>query len=340
VTSLNTSSPASGAAGAPPKARAVAAVLAAGCMWGSIGVFVRSLSDHGYSAWTIVFVRMAIAAGLMAGFLAVTGKLHHCRVRPRDWWCFAVAGLASAVILNYFYSLSIILNSLALASILLAAAPVFVVVLSAPLFKEPVTAAKVQALIAVLGGCVLTSGLFGSGTAGQGSAGPPFSALGLTVGLAGGLGWALYGIMTRVGINRGYSSTTISFYSFVFGAVFTAPFTDFGVIAESLGQAPGRVSLLLLAHTLCASLLPYLLFTYGMHHMETGTASILADVDPVCAAILGLLIYQERPDWIMILGMILVLAGVTALNLPGGLKGLAASARRGLAGLRVRVKMR
>ncbi|MDR1188201.1 MAG: DMT family transporter [Bifidobacteriaceae bacterium] len=302
--------------------KAVAAVLIAGCMWGSIGLFVRALTDYGYGAMTIVFARMSIAVLVIFGFFAATRGLRHCRVRPRDLWCFVIGGLASAVMLNLFYSLSIIMNSLALASILLAAAPVFVLFLSAPLFHEPITAAKLQALVIVFGGCVLTSGIFGDGTAGPGSAGPSFSVLGLTVGLAGGLGWALYGIMTRVGINLGYSSLTITFYSFVFGTIFTAPFTDFGAITRSLGQAPAEVSLLLVAHSLFASVLPYMLFTYGMRFMETGTASILASIDPVCAAVWGFAIYHERPDWIMILGIVLVLAGVTVLNVPGGLKGL------------------
>ncbi|MDR1634383.1 MAG: DMT family transporter [Bifidobacteriaceae bacterium] len=309
-------------------AKAVAAVIAAGCMWGSIGIFVRSLTGYGYNALTIVFVRMAVAVLVMAGLLAATGKLGACRVRLRDLWCFAVAGVASAVVLNWFYSLSIVMNSLALASILLAAAPVFVVILSAPLFKERITAVKVQALAIVLAGCVLTSGFFGSGTAGPGSSGPPFSWLGLAVGLAGGFGWALYGIMTRVGINLGYSSLTITFYSFVFGALATMPVADFSVIAASLGTAPSKVSLLLVTHTLFASVLPYMLFTYGMRFMETGTASILASVDPVCAAVWGLSLYHERPDWVMILGMLLVLAGVAVLNLPGGLRVLPALVRR------------
>jgi drug/metabolite transporter (DMT)-like permease len=314
----------SASAPAPTSAKAVAAVIAAGCMWGSIGIFVRGLTGHGYSAMTIVFVRMAVAVALMLGILAATGRLGQCRIRLRDLWCFVISGLASAVMLNGFYSLSIIMNSLALASILLAAAPVFVVMLSAPLFKERITAVKLQALATVFAGCVLTSGFFGSGTAGPGSAGPPFSALGLLVGLAGGFGWALYGIMTRVGINLGYSSMTITFYAFVFGALGTAPFADFAAVFASIAAAPVGMPAFLVVHALVALLLPYMLFTYGMRFMETGTASILASVDPVCAAILGLTIYNERPDWIMILGMVLVLVGVTILNLPGGLKGAAA----------------
>jgi drug/metabolite transporter (DMT)-like permease len=289
-------------------------------MWGSIGVFVRALDRYGYGAMTIVFVRMAVAALMMILALAAAGKTRYFRVRPRDLWCFVLGGLASAVMLNLFYSLSIMMNSLALASILLATAPVFVVFVARGLFKEPITAVKLQALVIVFGGTVLTSGIIGSGTAGPGSSGPPFSALGLVVGLAGGLGWALYGIMTRVGINLGYSSVTISLYSFVFGAVLTAPFADFGRIAGSLAQAPGPVTAWLVTHALFASVLPYLAFTYAMNYMETGKASILASIDPVCAGIWGWLLYQERPDWIMVLGMVVVLFGVTILNFPDGLK--------------------
>jgi drug/metabolite transporter (DMT)-like permease len=59
-----------------------------------------------------------------------------------------------------------------------------------------------------------------------------------------------------------------------------------------------------------------------MNYMETGKASILASIDPVCAGVWGWLLYQERPDWIMVLGMVVVLFGVTILNFPEGIKTL------------------
>jgi drug/metabolite transporter (DMT)-like permease len=300
-----------------PAAIAVFAVLAAGCMWGSIGVFVRYLDGLGYSPLTVVFSRMSLAAVLLGGFLLLTGRRRLFCVRRRDVWVMAAAGVSSAVLLNLFYSISIVMNALSLASILLATAPIFVVALSAPLFRERVTTRKVAAMIVVFGGSILTSGVVGAGAAGAaGAPGGGFSPLGVLVGLLGALGWAMLGIMSRVALNRGYHALTINFYTFFFGAMGCAPFADFALLSSTVAAAPLKMSVFLLAHTLISALLPYILYTYGMRFMETGTAAILASVDPVFAAALGFFIYGERPDAVMLTGMAMVLAGLAALNLP------------------------
>ncbi|MDR1069242.1 MAG: DMT family transporter [Gracilibacteraceae bacterium] len=298
-----------------PAAIAVIAVLAAGCMWGSIGLFVRYLDGLGYSPLTVVFSRMSLAAALLGGFLLLTGDRRLFCVRRRDVWVMVAAGVSSAVLLNLFYSISIVMNALSLASILLATAPIFVVALSAPLFRERVTTQKVVAMIVVFGGSVLTSGIVGSGAAGA-PGGGGFSPFGVLVGLLGALGWAMLGVMSRVALNRGYHALTINFYTFFFGALGCAPFADFTLIGATVAAAPLKMSGFLLAHALVSALLPYILYTYGMRFMETGTAAILASVDPVFAAALGFFIYGERPDTVMLTGMAMVLAGLAALNLP------------------------
>ena len=304
-------------------ARGVVAVLAAGCFWGSVGVFVRILGNRDYSPLTIVFVRMSIAFVITLVALLIIRRRDLLRIRPRDLWIFVGTGVSSAVLLNLFYSMSTQTNSLSLAAILLATAPIFVVLLSAPFFGERITSVKVQALLIAFVGCTLTSGIVGSHTA--------FSPAGVGIGLLAGLGYALYSIMSRVALNRGYDSLTINVYSFGIGAVVCVPFTDFAVVGRSIWGAPTKMIAILLLHTLCASLLPYLLYTYGMKFMDTGKASILTSIEPVAATMLGLAIYREIPSAISVVGIILVLFAVTLLNVPGGLRALpryAANLRR------------
>jgi drug/metabolite transporter (DMT)-like permease len=292
---------------------AVVAILVAGVLWGAIGVFVRRLDDLEYSPLTIVFARMSIAAILLAGFFVVTRRTELFLIKLRDIWWFAGAGLASSILLNYFYSVSIVMNPLSVASILLASAPIFVVAISAFVFKEKVTLQKVLALVLVFAGCVLVSGIFGGGSgAPQGNW---FSASGVAIGFASALGWGLYGVLSRVALNRGYNSLTINFWAFLLGALACVPFTDFGVIGRTVADQPGYMTLLLVLHTLCAALLPYALFTYGMRYVDTGTAAILASVEPVASSLIGFFVYHEQPTVIVILGIGVVLAGVVVMNL-------------------------
>ena len=297
--------------GASGALRGIAAALTAGCLWGTVGVFVRVFTGLGYSPLSIVFVRMSIAFALTFVALLVTGRRNLLHVRLRDLWCFIGTGVSSAILLNLFFSLSVLMNSLSLAAILISTAPVFVVILSAPIFGERITAVKVQALILCFAGCALTSGVV--------SGGPVFSAGGVIIGLLAGLGYAMYSLFTRAALNRGYDSLTVNVYSFGIGALACAPFANFALIAATVSDAPGRMAVLLVAHTLCTSLFPYILYTYSMKYLDTGKASILVSVEPVAATFFGLALYSETLSAVSVAGIVLVLFAIALLTLPRGL---------------------
>jgi len=60
--------------------------------------------------------------------------------------------------------------------------------------------------------------------------------------------------------------------------------------------------------------LAYLLYTRGLRAMEAGRASIVATVEPVVAAVLGLLLLGERLDGWQWVGGLLVLTGVVSMQ--------------------------
>jgi len=295
-------------------ARGVVSALAAGCLWGSVGVFVRLLDGYGYNPQSIVFVRMSIAFVILAAVLLILGKKDLFRIRLKDVWCLIGAGVSSALMLNLFYSMSIVMNSLSLAAVLLATAPVFVVLLSAPIFKEKITAPKVQALILVFIGCVFVSGAI--------DADKVFSLPGIIIGLLAALGIGVNSIMVRFSLNCGYNPLTVSAYSFGFGSLSCVPFTQFALIASTVSAAPGSMMTLLILHTLCAALFPYILFISSMKILDTGKAAILASVEPVAATILGIFLFSELPSGFNVIGIAIVLVGVAVLNVQGGLRGL------------------
>jgi drug/metabolite transporter (DMT)-like permease len=277
-------------------------------MWGVVGFFVRYLNGLGYNLLTIVFVRMSLAFVILAAVLLAMGRRGLFRIKPKDLWCFIGAGVSSAIMLNLFFSMSIVMNPLSFAAILLATAPIFVVLISAVLFRERLTSVKIQALVIAFAGAVLTSGIVGSVVS--------FSAKGFAIGLLAGFGYALYSIFSRFALNRGYDALTVNLYSFFIAGVVCAPFTDFAVIAGSLAAATLPMAAILLLHTLFASLLPYVLYTYGMQYIDTGKAAILVSVEPIAATALGLVLYGEVPSVVAIVGIALVLFAITLLNLP------------------------
>ncbi|MDR0875137.1 MAG: DMT family transporter [Clostridiales Family XIII bacterium] len=289
------------------------AVILAGCMWGSVGIFVRYLSNLGYSPLTIVFARMSISFVItFAGLLIFNRSL--LRIRLKDLWCFVGSGLTSSIALNLFYSMSTVMNSLALAAILLATAPIFVILISAPLFKEKITPLKLQALVIAFFGCVLTSGIIGSGSV--------FSPLGILVGTCAGIGCAMNTLFIRSALNRGYESLTVNVYTFLIGSLSCLPFTNFVVIANSFVEVGRLICLILLLHCLFTSLLPYVFFAFGMKYMDTGKTAILASSEPIAAAIFGIFLYKEIPGVFSVIGIAIALFALVLLNLPNGWQSL------------------
>ena len=295
-----------------------AAVLLAGCMWGSVGIFVRLLDGLGYSPLTIVFVRSIVSFTILFIALLIFNKAL-LRIKIKDLWVFIGTALTSAIALNLLFNISTIMNSLALAAVLLTTAPFFVIVFAAFAFKEKITSMKIAALLLVFAGCVLTSGLIGSGSAFSGF---DFNPIGVLIGVLSGVGYALYTIFSRLALNRGYDSLTINVYSFGIGALCCIPFADFTVITGSIYMQPAYMSLLLVTHALFASLLPYVLFTYGMNYMDTGKAAIIVSIEPVSAAIFGAVLYREIPSAISVIGIALVILAIALLNLPQSFRSL------------------
>lgn len=279
-------------------------VLTAGCLWGFMGLLVRSTDSLGLGSMETCFLRALVTAAVMLILLLLFDR-PALKVRLKDLWCFAGTGIVSMSFFNYCYFKTIMLTSLSVAAVLLYTAPVFVVLLSAPLFGEKLSRRKLLAALAAFLGCAFVSGIVGG--AGR------LSVSGILFGLGSGIGYALYSIFGRYALERGYGSVTISFYTFVFALVPSSLLADTGSALAALTGDLGQFAFLSLL-ILMVTLAPYLLYTKGLRGLENGTASILASVEPVVATLLGLLLYSEKLGFWNILGIALVLLSILLIN--------------------------
>lgn len=280
-------------------------IILAGCMWGTLGLFVRHLGSLGLDTMTIVLTRMLGSAVMMVVFL-VAYDPSLLKVRLRHLWCFVGAGIASMALFNYLYTLAVGLTTLSFAAVLLCTAPVFVVLLSAVIFGERVTPVKLVAMLLTYLGCVLVADAF--------QAGQSVTLWGVVTGIASSLGYALYSIFSRSALLRGYRPMTINAYSFIFASAGCAVFADFGQIASIVSRAPALNASIMLLHALIGVFLPYLLYTFGMQYVDTGRAAILASCEPATATVAGAVAYGEMPTPISLVGMLLVFAALALMS--------------------------
>ncbi len=281
-----------------------AAILAAGCLWGFMGLFRRYMGEVGFSASDLIVLRCGIAALCFGLTLLFTGR-GQFRIRLRDCWCFLGSGIVSLLFFTFCYFQAMNYMSLSAAAILLYTAPAIVTLLSALLFRERLTGTKMLAVVLAFLGCALVSGL--------GAGDMALSAAGILYGLGAGFGYALYSIFARYALERGYSSNTINFYSCLLAAIGAALIWGVDGVFESVTASTQNLGLALGAGVLTC-FLPYLLYTYGLTGMETGRASIMASVEPVVATLVGAVVFRESMSVLSYAGVALVLSAVVLLN--------------------------
>ncbi len=284
--------------------KSILAVLAAGIMWGCMGILVRSLNTIGMNSMEITAFRAFVTAVVMLLFMGIF-KRKELKIRLKDIWCFFGTGILSVVFFNVCYFSAMSYTTLSVAAILLYTAPSFVMLMSFFLFKEMFTLRKVCALIAAFLGCVLVSGGFGSAGIGM---------KGLLCGLGAGFGYALYSIFSRYALQRGYSSYTITTYTFLFATIGVLPIIKVNHMVSCFVTNPVQfpVALFWAVFTTVAA---YLLYTGGLKGLENGMASIIASIEPVVASMVGIFLYKEKLTTMGVCGMSMVLFACILLGL-------------------------
>lgn len=281
-------------------------ILAAGILWGSMGLFVRRLNSMGLASMDIVALRAAVTLVVLLLYM-VLFRRKLLKIRLRDLWCFLGTGICSVVFFNLCYFKAITLTSLSVAAVLLYTAPVIVMVLSYFLFRERLTGRKILALIMTAAGCVLVTGVL--------SEADRISWTGLLTGLGAGLGYALYSIFGRYALERGYHSLTITFYTFFIAAAVSLLLSNGPRVATVVFQSAGMLAFCCVFGILC-TVVPYLIYTIGLKYTENSKASIIASIEPVTATVLGVAVFHERITLAEIAGIALVISALAVCSRP------------------------
>ena len=284
--------------------KAVFSVILAGILWGVTSVFIRALSASGLDAMQISCIRMIMASLIFTSVILIKDpKL--LKIKLKDIWVFVGTGIISVVLFNCCYFYTIIKSQASVAVVLLYTSPVFIMLMSAVLFKERITAKKIIALVLTFTGCVLVAGLAGGGY--------KITPVILLTGLGSGLFYAMYTIFGRVALKK-YDTMTVTAYTFIFGMIGALPIGKIGVSAKIIAGEP-KLIFWCLCVGLISTVLPYFFYTWGLQRMESGKAAILVAVEPLVGAVIGMTVFHESHDVFKIAGIVLILSAIVLLNL-------------------------
>lgn len=279
-------------------------IIAAGVLWGTMGVFVRSLHQYNFTSMQISALRLVAGVIMIAAFAAIKDR-RLFRIAVRDICLFVGMGVLSVMFMSWLYFSAIIRISMGAASILLYTAPIWVLVASVLFYKEKFTIRKGIALVLAFGGCVAVSGFSSEG----------MSVSGVLFGLGSGVAYALYSIIGKRALQK-YSPITVTLYAFIFGAIATIPVCDpidmIRIVAYNIN--PGVITELF-GLGFVTVFAPYLLYTAGLSKTPAGKAAIMASAEPMTATVLGIVVYREALAMWGIFGILMIVGAIVLLNI-------------------------
>ncbi len=279
-------------------------IILAGCFWGSMGIFVRKLTDIGFSSVQIVSIRVTLAALFFCILLLIRDRSGF-RIALRDLPLFLGLGFGSILFFTVCYFTAITMMPLSTAAILLYTSPIWIMLMSVLFFHEKLNGRKLLALALAFAGCVLVSGISGEGV----------TLTGLLIGLGSGIGYGLYSILGTVALRK-YSPYTVTTYTFLFAAAGSWIICGPGDMVSKFTAASDLTWLLFFCclTALVTAVIPFLSYTLGLRTVEASKAGIIATIEPMVATLVGILIFSEPLTFLSGVGILLILSAVIVLN--------------------------
>ena len=267
-------------------------ILLGGACTGTSGILMR-LSEVGPIAtagWRMLVASLILSAAAASFSGGTVFRWRGSAILLLAGFCFAID--------MAFYHWSLVLTSVAHATLIVNLAPLIALSAGFLLFGESLGAAKLIGLAASLGGAFLMTAMR-SGSAGT------LEGNGLAV--IGMLGYAFYLVVVKQAVRR-HSPLTIMVWS----SASAAAILFLVAIAAGERVMPATVEgwAVVIAMGLIAHVFGQGLIALGMRGAPVGLASVLLLIQPVVAAIGAWVLFGESLGPIEMLGAALVLAGL------------------------------
>ncbi|HSJ70837.1 MAG TPA: DMT family transporter [Acidimicrobiia bacterium] len=276
------------------------ALVVASIGWAFGGIMTSAAFDEGVGAWTMVAIRVLIAAVLVGMLLLVRRPVLPSATVVRYGLIQAVTNLTIPYILFTFaYDEA----SVGFVGLLAALIPLSTAVFANYMLQdEPLTVAKTVGLLVAFSGVAF---LLLSGDSGLPEGGRPVVAVGLALTAVASIGFAASFAKRHAGT---YDATTMTGLQFGFSAVGL-------VIAMLLIEgAPTNVSVtgwwLMVGMAIASTFMPFLIYFWILQHVSATNVSLTGYLVPFIALVGGLLLLDEELQPGIAVGFVLVFTGL------------------------------
>lgn len=279
------------------RSRALGAGLVAvsAASFGAMAIFARLALAEGVDVPTMLFLRFAVAGGLLAAFMAMSGRAWPT---GRNLWILILMGAVGYVGQSFCFFSALGHASAGLVALLLYLYPFIVTVLSVLFLGERLTRLRIGAVLAALCGTAL---ILGSGIDG--------SPLGIGFGLAAALIYSVYILVGGKVLREEDPLAAATVVMLAAAAVFGAQML---LQVPALPTTPTAWAAVL-AIALVSTIVAMVGFFAGMRRLGAADAATLSTLEPVVTFVLAALVLGEPVGPLQVLGGGIVLAAVAAL---------------------------
>ena len=273
-------------------------------VWGCSYLLIKIAIDGGMPAPDVAWLRVAIAAVLLAAlsWRAMPG------LRGRWRWIVAYAVAEISIPFPLIAAGEVHVAS-SLAAIIIASVPLIVAVLSLR-FDPSERPTPIRALGLAVGftGVIALVGIDVAGSSAE--------LLGALAVLVGAVGYAIGPMLVKLGM-QGLDSRAVMGASLLVATVILAPFA--AVDTPSRAPTVGAWAAVAALGAFCTAA-AFVVYTVLIREVGTGRATVITYINPLVAVILGVTLLGERPGPSALGGLVLILAGSwlsTGGRLPG-----------------------
>lgn len=279
-------------------------VIGAACCWATSGIFTKEiLMRYAPTPLALAFWRDCLTFAVMVAALGMFRR-DLLRVDRRDLPPLIGLGVISVGTFHILWVYAVALLGVAPAVVFNYTAPVFVVLLSWLVWREPITRSKLGAVVLAFAGCILMARAYDLSQF-------RLNWVGFLVGLGTGITWATYPIFSKAALKR-YGVWTVVTYAFglsAFTLLLPQPVQSFSFPWSQPVQVWFWLGLLALVPTVAG----FCLYNWGLKYLSASAAVITATVEIMMASILAFLVFGDTLNWAQILGGVMIVMAIVVL---------------------------
>lgn len=291
---------------ASDKLKAHLALFGANLFYGAGFTVAKQVMPRLIQPLGFIFIRVSVVTALF--WLSVfAGSKYRAKIQRKDWKILVLGGLFGVGLNQMLFFMGINLTFPIHGALIMMSTPLLITLISTFVLKEKIGIDKTIGLLLGIGGAILLM------SAGKEITITGNSALGDLFVLLNATSYAIYLVIIKPLMQR-YRPIIVIRWVFFFGLLIVLPFglRQFLSIDWSAFHAGDYLCVAFIV--ICVTFFTYLWNTYALRHLSPSTAGAYIYMQPVCAAIISVIVTGETLTPVKLLATALIFTGVYMVN--------------------------